>query len=1361
MPAANDPTPSTTTEGRQAGSTEDRQAGPSLPDAGIQATTPPAADTAIQQQPAPAPATSTEGRQAGGDIPLPPPRPQTQPLTGAALSLLLARLDAALVAGVLLLSFLLASVAVRNTDFWQHLAAGRALVDGHYNPFAGQDPFSYTGSGYWVNHSWLFDLLLYGVTRLVGGSDPDVSAVAAGPVLVVLKALLVVATAAVLLLIRRPGQSLWLPAAGTLLAVLAASPRLLNLQPHVVSLLFLAVTLWLLQRPSGKSAPLSWLPRGWPGSGPTAPSHLWWLPVLFFLWVNLDSWFLLGPLTVGLFLLGDLLQAVTATEGKAAAAAPGQRRTLAAVLGVGLLACLLNPFHVHAFLALPTEIAFGGSLAAVQKDPRFEIFFLSPFSEHYVMGYGQSVAGLSFFVLLLAGIGSFVAVPVAALSWRGPVFVVFGMLACWRWELISFFAVVAGPVLVLNFQDWVAQRRQAGSKADAGPATEQPADRLALGQLGSFLTGRWLRGLSAAALETLAVVLVAAVGLIVWLRTDEANAVYVLTALGVPKPPVIALVFLVLLLALGLSFLGVLLWYRYQAFASWPLGGRFLTLLGMLVLLVLVWPGWVQAAGTDATQARRVTWGVEPDESLVKAARQLREWRAKDLLTGNGFNWVPQVANYCAWFCYTPDKGPAEKGYFDLRFPLFPESEFGKYNQVRGVLNPENLEQLGLDKAQTLPEAREIFRRHLQDDVEKEFHTREVSHMIVYEPRTGKPGLVVPHLLGNMVLNPGAPHWTLLYQDGRTSIFGWTDPEAKAAGARSFEAMRYDAKRLAFGPQPKGEADREAGLPAVTGQGAPLARSWLGDYLVSPPPHPLESEEAGAHLTAFEGSRDRYGEFNQKVWRASYVTATAGGGMWSAPGGGGPAPTAVVAAVAALRGRLAELSFPREQAPAPVPGKPRTKQERAEDALRNSLGGSQLQFFQGLDQGEPERALLAVRAARRGVRRGRDDAAAYLALFRAYRTQSQFTRERTWRAILPALDYLRQVQMINALQTVVNLQEDSRLAGLAHGFLAQIYLEPSLSYVDVALQHRKEQLRLAKLYGALAGETAEDAEERIKQLEDAVEQLEEEVGKRKLQFGVGSGHGERVLDRAKRALGMGLAGEALQTLLQSGGVEFGADGARLQINLLLTLGRAEDARRMINDKEVAEDFAQGALGSLQFGNAVLPAYPWFLLALAEVAGDDAEADRQLEELSKAVRPPEPGSLASPEFLIGQSLLDALPRPDSYKAMTTYFQFRRMVSNPAEMQLLQYVMATRGPRPAANQDLLLDLRLMQSALVQRRYADVFVLRGILALDRGDTDKAREHFQEALKYAPTEDRPRPELDSFVRPARHYLGLLGAQK
>jgi hypothetical protein len=1320
MPAANDPTPAT----------------PPLPDAGIQASSPTStegrqagADTAIQQPPAPA---------APGAIPLPPPTPRPRPLTAAEQALLHGQLDAALVGGVLLLSFLLASVAVRNTDFYQHLAAGRALVDGNYNPLTGQDPFSYTGSGYWVNHSWLFDLLLYGVTWLAGIADPEITnrAAAAGPVLVLLKALLVAATAGVLLLIRRPGQSLWLPAAATLLAVLAASPRLVHLQPRVVSLLFLAVTLWLLQRPSSKSVPLSWLPRGWPGSGPTAPSHLWWLPPLFFLWVNLDNWFLLGPLTVGLFLLGDLLEALPASGTKdrqapdKAAAAGGERRTLAAVLGVGLLACLLNPFHVHAFLALPAEIALTGPVTAVRQVQRYDGFFLSPFTTSYAEGFGLSVAGLAFYALLVLGIGSFVANPGAGKSWRGLVFAVFALLACWRWDLISFFAVVAGPILVLNFQDWAARRQQAADKAGSGPAVGQPADRLALGQLGSFLTGRWLASLSAGALGALVVLFAGLIALVVWLRSEEETGAYVLTLLGVPKPPVTALLFLFLLLGLGVAFLVVVLRYRYQAFASWPLGGRLLSLLGVLVLLVLVWPGWLQEGAGDPSRARRVTWSVEPDESLVKAARQLLRWRQENLLAGNGLNWTHEVANYCAWFCYTPQHGPEEKDYFDLRFQLFPA--FGRYVEARKALNQEDLEPAEGEEPPTLQSVQAKLRQHLKE-VEDDFRARGISHVVVYEPlRAGKSSAVVGHLLGDTPLNPGAPGWTLLYQDGRTTIFGWDDPQ-DAAGAGRFAPLKYDARRLAFGPRPQGESVREG---EAAGPRAPLIRSWLGDYLVGPPPHPLEADEATAHLAAFEGSRGRYAEFNQKVWRSSYATATVGAASWSVPGGG-PAAAGATAALAAFRGRLAELAFPSGQAQPPnrpPPGKIPNKQDRMDAALRNGLMNSQLQFFQGLDQGEPARAVLAVQAARRAVRRNPEDAGTYLTLYRAYLNQAELTRERAWRASLPPLQYLRQVQMINALQTAINLQEDSRAASFAHVFLAQIYLDPSVGYLDLALRHRKEQLRLARLHGAVRDEKAEDFDNRIKQLEDAAERLEEEVDKRKLQFGVGSGQGELVLRRARRALEQGLAEEALQTLLQSNAVEFRSEGAQLQINLLLTMGRAEEARRMISDKEVAKNFAEGHLGNVQLGEAVLPAYPWFLLVLAEVGGDDAEAEKQLEELCRAMRPPPPDALPR---ALGHAVLDSPPRPDKAVGMLARVLHPKLPEFPPEIEILRYMAVTR------------------------QHADLFVLRGILALDRGDTKAARKAFEEVLPFAGSPDQPVPAFESFARPARHYLGLLDAVK
>src|SRR5207302_1292235 len=111
---------------------------------------------------------------------------------------------------------------------------------------------------------------------LAGGSESAV----AGTILVVLKALLVVLLAWFMLKTSRPGLSKWAPALCTALALVAMSPRLL-FQPTLISMLFLAITLYILQSPRHSPA------KG--GAGGKSPLRGYWLlPVLFVFWVNLD-----------------------------------------------------------------------------------------------------------------------------------------------------------------------------------------------------------------------------------------------------------------------------------------------------------------------------------------------------------------------------------------------------------------------------------------------------------------------------------------------------------------------------------------------------------------------------------------------------------------------------------------------------------------------------------------------------------------------------------------------------------------------------------------------------------------------------------------------------------------------------------------------------------------------------------------------------------------------------------------------------------------------------------------------------------------------------------------------------------------
>src|SRR5262245_38435710 len=85
----------------------------------------------------------------------PQPAPESEPAWTA--ERLGRGLDSALVAGVLLFAFLVASFPAGNSDFFLHVASGRLLAEGKYH--FGEDPFAFTSDGaYWVNPSWLYDL---------------------------------------------------------------------------------------------------------------------------------------------------------------------------------------------------------------------------------------------------------------------------------------------------------------------------------------------------------------------------------------------------------------------------------------------------------------------------------------------------------------------------------------------------------------------------------------------------------------------------------------------------------------------------------------------------------------------------------------------------------------------------------------------------------------------------------------------------------------------------------------------------------------------------------------------------------------------------------------------------------------------------------------------------------------------------------------------------------------------------------------------------------------------------------------------------------------------------------------------------
>jgi hypothetical protein len=395
-------------------------------------TPPPSPSTAVTSAPpAPAPAPAPAETPA-------PPKPAKARMSPEDHAKIVDRLDTVLVALVLLFAFLAASFPVRNSDFWQHLATGRLIARGEYE--VGRDPFTFTAEGVrWVNHSWLYDLVLY----LIHGVGER-----GGAALIVLKGLAVAALAGVLLVLsRNPGQRWLIAGACTAVAMLAMGPRLL-FQPVVLSYLFLGLTLLVVRWPHLRPPP----------ENPKAPRSygaFWLLPGLFALWVNCDQWFFLGPVAAGLYWLGEYLQDALSTERRRPRD-PAELRTLGYAVLAGVAACLLNPHHVFAF-TLPAQLGVGDAAAAVKNDPQLKLLFVSPLDgAWWTPTQGLSAPGIAYVVLLAAGVVSF-TLAYNTLRWhRVLLFVAFGLLSIYHARAIPFFAVVAGPITALNFLDYLS-----------------------------------------------------------------------------------------------------------------------------------------------------------------------------------------------------------------------------------------------------------------------------------------------------------------------------------------------------------------------------------------------------------------------------------------------------------------------------------------------------------------------------------------------------------------------------------------------------------------------------------------------------------------------------------------------------------------------------------------------------------------------------------------------------------------------------------------------------------------------------------------------------------------------------------------
>jgi len=327
----------------------------------------------------------------------------------------------------------LAFQSVRTFDYWWHLRTGQLIAETGSIPRV--DPFSFSAAGNrWVDVHWLHQLGLWGLYRL-GGHDAVVVAKVA------LTWLLTALLATIGFRRRRPLVTV----VALALALVVVCDRLMP-RPELPTFVCLAGVLALLERSARRN-------------------DAWVYAVVGIqaFWVNVHGLFALGIAACATYLVAEILRPFVM---------PGTRmrvalvRRLACVTALATLVSLLNPNFLDGALypieqlgmiGPPEERGFFGSLITELIPP------FGPQARISRLGVAlfSALAALSFGAMLL--------------NWRRIhgahplLWVAFLYLGLGAQRNIALFAIVAAPILVVNLNEFLDARRDAGgSRRRAG-----------------------------------------------------------------------------------------------------------------------------------------------------------------------------------------------------------------------------------------------------------------------------------------------------------------------------------------------------------------------------------------------------------------------------------------------------------------------------------------------------------------------------------------------------------------------------------------------------------------------------------------------------------------------------------------------------------------------------------------------------------------------------------------------------------------------------------------------------------------------------------------------------------------------------
>jgi len=210
---------------------------------------------------------------------------------------------------------LAANIEIKDVDLWLHLAVGKHIIQSFSVPTA--DFLSCTVNGApWINHEWLFQIIVYAVNCL-GGIDG----------LLTFKVLVVFLTFVALLYLGSINE-LRVSTLIVLSLVLLVYQVRLTLRPDIFSLLFFTAYIFVL----GMHLDKRWA--------------LWTVGIIQIVWTNLHGFFVIGPVISLIALIGEILKRKVKLplEWNASGRLTDYEfKNLKILTGIAILACFVNP----------------------------------------------------------------------------------------------------------------------------------------------------------------------------------------------------------------------------------------------------------------------------------------------------------------------------------------------------------------------------------------------------------------------------------------------------------------------------------------------------------------------------------------------------------------------------------------------------------------------------------------------------------------------------------------------------------------------------------------------------------------------------------------------------------------------------------------------------------------------------------------------------------------------------------------------------------------------------------------------------------------------------------------------------------